>query len=425
MEFGINEIIPYILLVAFLRYAKNIEKKQYGFIYTPLTALGYPILFVITIAVILSPLINFKTISSGSLWLNLFGLFMFWLGGLFVSKIIPLNFNPNQKFYTSSKILKPKFFIFLFIFVILLSILLLRSILASRSLLQLEDGEYAQSGLSAHLGNFITIFIIILIGNLRLPILPISKIITCSLILICLVLKFCSSIKAELFLPIISGFALCVFWGKFNFSLKNILIVTVVSMFIFIGMALLFTIDNEREDALKYGLYYFIFYLTCGQIGFSEYVRLHPNFQNYNLDFLTTFYNNVIAKFDGVNSIHVYTDYMSTGWTRVSDSGCPFVFETNVYSLIGETYINSGIIIGSIFFILLGAWTYLIFRVSRFDIFLNVLYAYIYGCLFLSFFSSSYILLPSFVYVQIICVIFYVINKLQVGNGRRSISKCL
>lgn len=415
MGFGIDEIISLTILICFLGFVLFIDKRRFYFKYTPITALSFPILSTLIIIIIISPILHFKTISKNVLWINLLGLFMFWFGGFVVTSFYTFH-NSKKIFYPILKIRKPKFFILFFIIVVLLALVALRSTLASRSLLQLEDGEYAQNGLSAHLGNILTIFIIILIGNLKSRILPISRMITVSLLILCLFLKLCSSIKAEFFIPIISGLAFCVFWGKFTFSIKNCISLGFIIISVFIGMALFFTIDDGKDNVLKYGLYYFIFYLISGQLGFSEYVKLYSNFSSENVNFLTTFIDNVIVKLKGESAIHIYTDYSTTGWIRVSDFGCPYIFETNVFSLIGETYINCGFVFGSLFFVLLGGWTYFIFIVSRKDIFLNVLYAYVYGCLALSFFSSSYVLLPSFVYVQAICFVFFIINKVKINN---------
>lgn len=175
-------------------------------------------------------------------------------------------------------------------------------------------------------------------------------------------------------------------------------------------MALVFNI-KEEGDTLTYSIGYFIFYLICGEVGFSEYLRYHPNLVNEQIEFVTVFFNNVINTILGTGKAHLYTDYAVTSWIQVTNRVNLLEFKTNVYSLIGEVYINTGWVIGSIFMFLLGLYSYYIRGIAKRDIFLLVNYAYLFGCLSLSFFSSSYILLPSFVYVQCACIFLSFINK--------------
>ncbi len=418
MVFGVDDIIALIILVTFTWFCLLYEKKIYKINFTPFSAIALPIVGVIVLAEIIAPIFDFSFITSTAIYINLIALGFFYLGGQLILNIFSLK---NTKETCHFKINHIKFFKLFFLFILIIALFELKNTLGNRSLLQIEDSEYAQGGIQAHLGNFITIILISLFVNIKINILHINKLHTIIIIIICLLLKIASSIKAEFLLPIICSVSILCFIGKLKINLRTIVYFSLIGMTLFIGMASFFNIQNSTDTTL-YGIYYFFFYLTCGETGFSEFLTQNPGLNHENINFITVFFDNVIATLFGGN-IHTYTDFSITDWTKVSNYFCIYTFHTNVYSLIGETFINCGWIIGCLFFLILGMWTYYIFTIAKQDIFLTVLYSYIYGCLFLSFFSSSYILLPSFIYSQMICVVLYIINISKYNGKNKYISK--
>ncbi len=409
MECGINNLILSILFACFVSVIIWHEKNN-GIWYSPFSAISIPIVIITLLTNVFAPIINFEIVSSQVIMINSWAFLCFYIGGCIIrqNKIHPVKRRIIE--IPRLKINHIHFIKFFFSVIILVAIFQLKAVLQNRSIFELEDQEYAQGGLAAHMGNFIIIILIVLIINLKYNILRIGKWMTVALIIVCLGLKLASAIKAEFLLPIICGIFISIYIGAIKLNLKNIILTVSCFVALFIGMALVFNI-KEEGDTLTYSIGYFIFYLICGEVGFSEYLRYHPNLVNEQIEFVTVFFNNVINTILGTGKAHLYTDYAVTSWIQVTNRVNLLEFKTNVYSLIGEVYINTGWVIGSIFMFLLGLYSYYIRGIAKRDIFLLVNYAYLFGCLSLSFFSSSYILLPSFVYVQCACIFLSFINK--------------
>lgn len=403
------DLLISIIAIIFITTILHIEYTRYHYILSPLFLLSVPILTITLIVNIIGKHLGFYDISSKTTIINTCAFMSFALGGFCVKKVIK---SKNTLYNQSIK--KPNVYIIisLIIIIILTECVLLKSTLGQRNIFNIGDQEFAQGGIEAHIGNLITIFIILLITSSRITILPLKKVFIYFLIIICLFLKFASSIKAELIIPIIGGVISLILYNKIKISFRNI-VFGISSIFcVFAGMAYIFNFKDDQDTAL-YTFSYCFFYFTCGEIGFSQYLNDINNSYTENIRFITTFFNNFYEKIYGFKDIVTYADLSVTDWTRVTRD-CEFIFETNVHSLIGEIYINCGIIIGIIFFFVLGLFSYFIYSNYRKNIFLTILYSYLGACLSLSFFSSSYILLPSFLYTQFGCLLLLTISIIKI-----------
>lgn len=346
--------------------------------------------------------------------MNILAFIAFGFGGLIVAethknkhiiKSVQLNKIPKLNQYLVVAII---------MFTFLIGFIFLKSTLGHRSLLNIEDQEFAQGGFEAHLSNIITIILILLIICAKTTILPLNKYIIIILIISGLILKIASSIKAELIIPIIGGIIGLILLKKIPISIKSGLITICLIFSLFAGMAMIFNF-NENQNTLSYIVDYCFFYFSCGEIAFSQYIDNHIFFIHENIDFITLFFQNFYEKLYGSNMIRTMFDVTVTDWTTVTNSSCEYIFKSNVYSCIGEVYINCGLTIGLLFFMLLGFYSYIIFYIlEKSNPFILVLYSYIGACLSLSFFSS-YILLPSFIYIQFICIVLYILSKIKLN----------
>lgn len=404
--------VSILFIVLLLWTEKNVFKTS---LYSPFFWFAVPIVSIILLNNLVCTHFGFFSIGIGAILLNILGLFMFWLGGFFVlmirrrqclnshikkSTIISI----QSKFIPASDF---KYIIYFSIFIIVVGLLYLKSVLASRSLLQLEDQEFGQGGIIAHVGNYVTVCFIFFIAFYSYKIYK-SKWLIVGMVC-CLILKFATSIKAELMLPIICGIIFFLTTGKIKLTVKNAIAFFAIFLVFFSGMGLFFNI-GQKDNQTEYAIAFFFFYIICGEVGLSEWIQTHNHlFSQDNANLISVFFINVYEKFFGCNEMVKFSHFSSLDWITISDNYFGIPFRTNVFSLIGEVYLNCGIIISSIFFMLLGVYYYIIFCIAKSNICLMILYSYICGILTLSFFSC-YVLLPAFIEIQILIFIFYLLS---------------
>ncbi len=402
-------VILFSSFVLFLLYLENRILKLPK--YSPFFWFSVPIAVIILLSNLIGVRFGFFPVSTDAVYINIMGLSSFWIGGLLVSKSIHV-YTKNIRFIPKSNFI---FMYFFAAFVIAIALINLKSILGSRSIFQLEDQEFGQSGIMAHISNYITICTIFFVAALYNKIYKSKKIIIAALIL-CIVIKFSTAIKAELMLPIIASIIFLLVQGKIKITIPTILIGILSIAFLFISMGLFFNIGT-KDNPMEYALAFFFFYAICGEVGLSEWISSHPNWiPADNADLVTVFFYNIYEKIFGYNEMVTYSKFAHQGWIPISDDYFGIPFSTNVFSLIGEVYLNCGLFVGSVYFFLLGIYFYIIFSFAKKSLFLLIWYSYISGILALSFFSS-YVLFPAFIEIQIVCFILY---GLSVSNQTKS-----
>ena len=132
-----------------------------------------------------------------------------------------------------------------------------------------------------------------------------------------------------------------------------------------------------------------------------------------NPNFIYTFYINLWEKLFGNND---YVSAINPEFVTVTLPNSEFRFTSNVYTLIGEVYVNCGYMVGSLFFFFLGAYAYGLYFFSNRSIMLLLLYAFVGGCLFLGIFSQ-YVLMPYFYEIQLLFLLLHFVSKSTVSKS--------
>jgi hypothetical protein len=83
-------IILFIVLCTEVFLFTAFDKRAYGNVFSPVVILSYPALIIIALAMFIAPLFGFRPLSSNLLLLFITGTFIFWLGSLFWSVVMPL-----------------------------------------------------------------------------------------------------------------------------------------------------------------------------------------------------------------------------------------------------------------------------------------------------------------------------------------------
>lgn len=396
-------LIIILLLLRIERRYLNVSK------FTPFFYFSIPTILVDLIINSLGKQLGFVNISPYVTIFTFIGLISFYLGGYFYLKATRYNdqYNSAKSQYTINHKLLFKCILF---FVIIFEIIQIRGMFGSISFQYFEDGEFGKGGIDSHLGNLIIIFIIILIFNEKKNILSCNKFLTLILITISLYIKFATSVKGEVIIPIIGGVILLFAYKLIKFRISFLIFIGFIIAIIFMSMGMLF-IGEEDFDPI-YPLLYFLFYFSSGRTAFNQYIQLHPTLSSEDPSFLIMFFTNVKEKFFGTGNMVTPLTENVGGWHQVSTDDCAFTFSSNVFSLIGEVYINSGLIFGSIYLFILGGYCYWLYSIVKKDIFIGVAYSYACATLTLCFFSS-YPLYFQFIYIQLLCFILSIINRLH------------
>ena len=392
-------VLFFLIIIVFL--ISIYERRSRNWLVSPIILLSYPTTCLIIIHYFIAQLIGQRHISDSAMYITIGGFICFWIGTLLFRLRNQILYRTKDKIL-SLKVHKnfTKYFILVSSICILGMLADLRSILANRSSMIIEDKEFANNGLAAHLSNFITISIIFFIGSLKIPEFRVKRKIAITFLLCCLFLKFLTAIKGELILPIIGGIILLLYYKKIIMSFKTLFIVAIVSTFLFIGMGLTFNSGNKEFELLAI-TDFFSYYLFSGLTGLSGMLYdYHLVFGQYPLWIGRTFVN-FYEKFLGSGTLDTAS---ATTWVVVTLPDAFLPHASNVATLIGEIFMNCGFILGIFVLIVLGWYTAYLFKMAKRYYLYGIVYAYVGACLVLNFFST-YIIQPGFYETQLACFI--------------------
>lgn len=399
-----------VLLVLIVTILFLIDKKLSIGRASPFVLFSIPITVIILLFEIVYPIIKYKPLTDETILIIIYGILLFSVGGLSYTFLFKHNYRKTLVLNQCSLNTISKFLLFFAIICILGMMLNLRSILNGRSLLMLEDQEFANHGLSAHMGNWVSICIIFFIGALKLKNIQISRPIVIGLLIICLALKFLTAIKGQLMIPIIGGIILLYLYKEFALNIKNILIIASLVFLLFTGVASLFSSSLIGDNQV----YYFAFYLFSGITGLSGLTLLPSNEWGLYPYWIARFFINFYESFIGEGNLNFDS---ATRWIHCTLVNLGGPQRTNVGTLIGEIFINCGFFIGSIILFFLGWYSYYLYSKVSKGLAYSILYSYVGGCLFFNFFSS-YIIQPGFYECQFVCVIVIFLSKIKLNHGK-------
>lgn len=192
-------------------------------------------------------------------------------------------------------------------------------------------------------------------------------------------------------IPCLAGIFLRLYTGKTRLKISLLLYVIAGVSIVFLSsyvMALVVAGDSELDnEVIAFVCRNFIHYLTSGTLGFSvDMQRGYPDTGNFEI---------LIAQFVNIGK-------MITGDTEVLSTLNPLFYNTgvnwtNVRTLFGTTFINSGYMVFAIYVFLLSCSIYLLkLATIRFNnIFVYVCYFFECGLLFMGWFDSYFSSLSS------------------------------
>ena len=153
-------ILALVIWIITLAIISLYDKRKYSTPYTPTIIMGGPLFCTIVISILINPYIKYIDISGKSILILLFGVVVFWFGGI-VAKLLYNSLNRHTLFNKKIEIVpsaRVNILFFIFLVIILAN---LNNLLGNRTLDSLEDQEFANNGIVAHLNGYTTIFIII------------------------------------------------------------------------------------------------------------------------------------------------------------------------------------------------------------------------------------------------------------------------
>lgn len=393
-----------------------LESKSKNWISKPIFLLSLPTAFLIIIHKFIGGKLGQIEISDSAIYITSIGICCFGLGCIFYKfkrQLLACQCSKYRPTVLNQKI--PKFLFFFSIIIIIYLLLHLKTLLANRTIMMLEDQEFANNGITAHFNNLLSISIIFFIGCLKIDSFKVKNLIAVGCLCACLFLKFLTAVKGELILPIIGGLIFLIFYRRLEINIKNICILVVIIIMLFVGMGIMFNSD-EKEFATAGLIDFFSFYLFSGLTGLSGLLSKEIPIGDYPEWIIRTFVN-FYEKFFGNGILDLES---ATRWVRVSIPQAIFKHDSNVGTLIGEIYLNCGWMFGSIVLFFLGWYSSFLHNKAKRWFIWGILYSYIGACLFLNFFST-YIIQPGFYEAQILCyilIIYYSKSKKdEFGNS--------
>ncbi|MFV0170307.1 oligosaccharide repeat unit polymerase [Empedobacter falsenii] len=403
MEFGIDDITSLIFLILLFGVIKFIERKFFKFNnYSPVTLLVFPIIVLQILVTVTSSYTNFILPNSKAIKIIIYGMLSFWLGGVVISiflqplrriKVKRINTAPIGLMYVTG---------ILFSIILLVS---LRGMLNGASILNLNKTDFAQNGIEAHIGGVIMGYLMFFIVVFWETKIKKKKYLLYALIIIIIFLKIVSGVRGNIILPLIGAVLYLLFNNYIKLKVKNVILIALSVIALFILPTLIFV----KDASFDYLVSYFIFYVSAGVLGINGYMnQTYPIIGN-NPDYIFTFFINLSKKISGLSD---FNSVVLENFVQVVNGKNEYGFTSNVYTLLGDVYINSGYFLGSCYFIVLGAYSYIIFSLKNRSIMLGLLYAFLGASLVLGFFGQ-YVLHPYFYELQVLFIALHFLSKFK------------
>ena len=257
----------------------GLEIRGTGTRITPFGLLAFPYLAVVLIAFVLGPSLDFLPLNTNSLIIWMRGLFLVWLTGYFLARIVPgadvfrcLSQRFKAQFHgeASAEKLSAWFAIALIPFLILNVLLSLRAAGGWSGLASPEfKSAYAQGWL-AHAIAFTEPLFILLVGTAKRK----NKF-RIAIAVILMMFLLLGQVKGRVLQPLLGGFLYRVIRGRSSISVKSAGIVVLCGVLAFVsiylgGMSIADPSLASNPDTYVFLGRHLFYYLTAGVLGFSE-----------------------------------------------------------------------------------------------------------------------------------------------------------
>ncbi len=371
-------LLSFLLEVAVLFY---LELKAWKSMYTPLVFLMLPYTVVLLITIAISGNFGFVEFYYPSIFFWSVGLLIFAIPSLFFAYILQKHDKTLSSQIGESQM--PRFLVYLSFIIIFLFALRLKSMLGGALMVGSDEfgEEFCGRGFWGHLRIFL------------LPLLAMAIYFVDSknkwlwfIILPIFIIAFLYQVKGWVIIPCLTGIILRLYSGKTKLKASLILTVVIGALLFFLGSYILILViagDSEFNMAFVSAIFeHFIHYLTSGTLGLSVDMQHGlPDKDGFEM---------VIAQFINLGKAVVGDDdfiiplnplFYNTG-----------VNLTNVRTLFGTVFINSGYLIFMVYVLFLSSMMYLMKCATvRFNnIYLYTAYFFQCGLLFMGWFDSYF-----------------------------------
>lgn len=372
--------------------------------FTPVFCLTVALMAVVIFASVLGPYLGFIPISEGAIFIWILGIVFFWLGGLIPVLVTPRRVREHENNGLKFSHLRPAFMNFSCALMVAIALIGLRSMIASGGGDDLEKGEYGTGGLIGHVNGLLMGYFIFYVLSLKFD-LGISKKLAWFFIIIIMFLKLVTGIRGNIVVMFLGAYIALALTKSIRLSPKSLIYPAVGAVAIFVGSSLI-----GSQELSDYLFYYVCFYISSGVLGLSAIMSNHEVAIGKHPEFITAFFHNLkIAIFGGGEK---YIDVVLPDFVTCTTSEAPYPFTCNVYTMIGEVYVNCGYAIGCLYMFILGMYSYILFLNSHKSVFITCAYAFVGGCIMLGFFGQ-YVLMVYFYTVQFFFLFLHFISRIS------------
>lgn len=395
----------YIYLIAFyieLYILKIIERNFFGFSYSPVAMLGFPFAGVITSIVLFFPCFNFINVNFYVIVIWMFFLLCFFGGGMFAALIFK-----THKIRKYNEISLKRFVVKLLNYSCACFLLILawdlRKTLGGRSIMMIEDQEFAQQGFVGHINAILGLYLTFYIVSLKEKV-GVRKSIAFIFIILILIVKIFSTVKGAIILPIMGALIYWSMRGLLVFRKSTLIRIGIVLFGLFVAP---FILLQDGDISLEIIILFFMSYFSSGILGLSGYLDEGlPIGMDFTHPF--QFFTNFYAKFfeDGVAEL-VASDYVTI---TTDKSNYPFI--SNALTWVGDVYIWSDLGRAVLYFFFCGFLFYYIYilALKSNNIFTILSYCVIAQSLFMSWFGTYFIQVEFYESLFFCCCLNFISN---------------
>ena len=139
--------------------------------------------------------------------------------------------------------------------------------------------------------------------------------------------------------------------------------------------------ENLESD---YVVRYVMFYVVSGVTGLSGYVDSFNTQIGSNPTYIFVFFQNLFSAVFGGG----YENYVQSHFVLCTQNVAEYKFYSNVYTLIGDVFVNSGYVLSCLYFFVLGIVSNVLYLNSWKSVYLCVAYSFIAACFVLGMFGQ-------------------------------------